>query len=231
MSDERLQQDITPAESYPGNTSPPPSAQSERPLQKKRIISIGRLERMIDNLKPDEELFAGKRFLRALLAERGVKGVLHFLKKAAKALAEQDGLDLAYDFDDTERRLFHSTRLNLLNRRNFLETIGWGVPGVLCLVNGVAKIGDKIVSAAGGHTEKNHEKEEKPHRGNLFHTISESVEQLGGIEYTLIGAALVNEAIEKWIENKLEHVADAVGELGKKIAAHERRRQASQHGK
>lgn len=183
-------------------------------------ISHAEMVEMIARLKPDREVYAGRQFLKKLLEKRGVEGVLKFHKRAIAALDKQDGLDLYYDFDADEKSVFRRTYLRLWARREFLNTLGWGIPGALSLSAGTLDILGKI---AGPTTPE----ETKPANNN-FETAAQHVHQLLPYGEVLIGAALMNEAKEKWVEIKLEQIADALDLLTDQIKAREA---SQQHGR
>ncbi len=173
---------------------------------------------MIDALAPTSEMHTGKKLLRGILKVRGVDGLLDYIKKTVKILDEEDGLKKRH-FDDMELQLFKKVRLNLMTRRNFLETVGWGGPAVYALAQGslqsLSKGYDFIQWLEGKQTSATKETEEG---GNPFDHASRATEhRFGVVEYLLIGAALLNEAAEKWLEIKLEQVALAVDELDNEL--------------
>lgn len=166
------------------------------------------LLRLIDKLEPKKEMFAGIQFLRLLLKEQGVDGCMGFLDKATKALSEKDGLDLAFDFTKSEKALFDRAVINFMTRRNFLHTAGWAIPGAVTFAHAGVSIADKIMSA----------KQEQPKQSSLLKQTERMMEHyLLPPSELLIGAALMNEGYEKYLEIKLEQIADAVSELSDKI--------------
>lgn len=166
------------------------------------------LLRLIDNLEPKKEMYAGIRFLRMLLKEQGVNECMLFLDKATKALREEDGLDLAFDFTKSEKALFDRASMNFLTRRNFLSTIGWAVPGAVTSMHATANIVDKLIS----------NNAEKPlHNSAINQSLYMMEHYLLPPSELLIGAALMNEGYEKHLEIKLEQIADAVSELSDKV--------------
>ncbi|MDE3060281.1 MAG: hypothetical protein KGJ06_04660 [Pseudomonadota bacterium] len=177
--------------------------------------SESRLAAMIDALAPSSEMHTGKRLLREILKARGVEGVLEYVKKTVKILDEEDGLKL-HHFDPQELQFFKKIRLNLMTRRNFLETAGWGGPAIYALSQGTFKAlgkGYDFIQWLEGKSPPAQEHAVEDSK-NPFDRLSERTEHhLGVLEYLLIGAALLNEAAEKWLEIKLEQVARAVDEL------------------
>jgi hypothetical protein len=204
------------------STHQQPSTAATQPIDKPVELTRERLEEMISDLHPKREVASGIRFLMGLLKEKGVKGVLGFVAKASNSLIKSDGLDLAYDFAPLEKEIFNKSRLNIMDRRNFLRTAGWIIPGAISLTNGAAKFGDqatRIFSSSEASHNDQKLKESTPERNVFEHTSNFIEKNLIGLEYSLIGAALINEGLEKWIEIKLEQVADAVVQLDEGVKA------------
>lgn len=166
------------------------------------------LLKLIDRLEPEKEMFAGIRFLRTLLQDHGVEACTAFLDKATKALSEEDGLDLAFDFTPIEKAIFDSVQINYLSRRNFLQTAGWSIPGAVTFSHAGTSIAEKIMNQPVSAP--------KPH-SRIAQTQAIIENYLLPPSELLIGAALMNEGYEKSLEIKLEQIADAVSELSEKI--------------
>ncbi len=165
---------------------------------------------VIDSLKPKDQLYAGIRFLKLLLKRRGVAAVVECVEHISNELDKKEKLQ-DYDLEGYED-IFKDSRLNVHSRRNFLHTLGWGIPGAIVTVNGLAKFGDMVVSS--GHEES---AEPADPQSNTFRRVDHWIhDNMGAVEYTIIGAALLNECVEKWRELKLEQVANAVSELVEK---------------
>jgi hypothetical protein len=171
------------------------------------VLGTEQLLALISQIHPEREVYAGKRFLKALAEKHGADACMSFVAKAVKALDEEDGLDLAFDFTPVEKRLFDRVALNVWNRRNFLQTLGWGIPGAVTAVHASLQMADQLTSS-------------EPDPVNLHSAIHKAEHVVG--KYLLppselmIGAALMNEAHEKYLAIKLEQVADAVSELADK---------------
>lgn len=163
---------------------------------------------MIEHLEPKKEMYAGIRFLHKLLEERGVEECVSFLDKATKALSEEDGLDLAFDFTAEEKAIFDRAAINFLTRRNFLHTAGWAIPGMVTFSHAGVSIAHKLMDGSDRQPTymSGVEKAEKM----IEHYVLPPSE-------LLIGAALMNEGYEKYLEIKLEQIADAVSQLADQI--------------
>ncbi len=170
-------------------------------------ISEERMRELIARLHPDRELYSGRQFFKKLQERHGVNGVLSFIEKASNALDKQDGLDLHFDFDEAERAVFKRTYLNFISRKEFLNTIAWGVPGAIFGAYGIAGTLEQISNP----------EEPKPSDSAAGKTKNFIDAYLYPPAEILIGAALVNESYEKMLEIKLEQIADAVDVLGEKI--------------
>ncbi|MFZ4541849.1 MAG: hypothetical protein ACOYNL_08605 [Rickettsiales bacterium] len=71
------------------------------------------LRKMISHLRPDRELYSGRKFFEKLLEFGGPEAVLRFVDKAQVALDKKGGgLDLYYDFDSLERDAFNKSRID-----------------------------------------------------------------------------------------------------------------------
>ncbi|MFO0388101.1 MAG: hypothetical protein ACK502_00055 [Alphaproteobacteria bacterium] len=169
---------------------------------------------VIDSLKPKNQLYAGIRFLKILLKRRGVGAVVECVEKIHKILDEEGKLQ-DYDLEGYED-IFKDSRLNVHSRRNFLHTLGWGIPGAIVTVNGLAKLGDLVVSSVQEKTpdDETPAPPQPEPKSNVFRGVDHWIhDNLGPVEYTIIGAALLNECVEKWKEIKLEQVANAIAEM------------------
>jgi hypothetical protein len=101
------------------------------PVYRKEVsqLSVEEMQHVISGLSPRQEMHSGVRFLTLMLQEKGVQGVVDFVEKGHKILDEEGKL-LDYDFvTETEKRLLKGSRPNMLDRRTFLHTAGWGVAG------------------------------------------------------------------------------------------------------
>jgi hypothetical protein len=139
--------------------------------------------------------------------------VLDFIERSKTALLTQADLDLHYNFDAVEREVFRSTYLKVWSRREFLNTFGWGVPGAVFTAYGMASLAEQAhdVSTRGSALPQNFSSMHAARQWKERILLAEPAAE------TLIGAALINEAFEKWDEIKLEQIADAVDVLGTKL--------------
>jgi hypothetical protein len=185
-------------------------------LDQKKLgeLTKGEMHLVINNLKPKAQLHTGIRFLNILLERRGVKAVIECVEKIHRVL-DNEGKLLDYDLEGYED-IFRSAHLNVMTRRNFLHTLGWGIPGAITTVGGIAKILDQTVTSVSDNhpsTQTSARNEET----NPFRKTHEWIDHnLAGAEYTIIGLALMNECVEKWKEIKLEQVANAIAEVAEK---------------
>lgn len=168
-----------------------------------------RLKKLISYLRPDRELYSGRKFFEVLLEYAGVEGVMRFVRKANQALSDKGELDLYFDFDDVEREAFAKTRLNYMTRRGFCGVFAVGAAGAVFGATGAAGLtrqGKELLTG------------QRPRAYQPTDDTVEKVEQFIQKECyptaeVLIGAALLNEAYDKRMEIKLEQIADAVAEL------------------
>ncbi|MDX2113849.1 MAG: hypothetical protein SFW63_09000 [Alphaproteobacteria bacterium] len=172
------------------------------------------LEDVIKNLRPKSEVYTGITFLKKLLDSKGPEGVLDFVKRASVALDEEGSLDLAFNFNDVEREIFKESRPNM-SRRNFLHTIGYAVPGAVFGAYGAASLGNRAIKKITG--EKSDDTPPTSRRNFLGLVKDVTGEIPMDIANLFIGAALINEGYEKWVEIKLEQIADAVSLLDERI--------------
>jgi len=166
---------------------------------------------MIDRLAPQNAVFAGKQFFHKLLKEKGVDGFNAFLEKATTALDSAKTLDLNLDFDDSELRLFHHCRPNIMTRRHFLYTVGLRTSGEVFFWQGVVDMLEKswLAKEAQGHTA--HAPQTEPEQTTPLSGPRDVLhETLGPPAEALIGAALVQEAKDKWVEMKLSQITKSV---------------------
>ncbi len=163
------------------------------------------LDEILENLHEPQEKFAGIHFLRTLLkSKNGVSKVADFLSRANELLDKASAQELQVCFKPEEKKIFKTfkCRPNLLDPENFLHTVGWGVPGAICLMTGSAAAADLVMRAYTGKSETL--------AGKMKHAIHD---YLGPIEGILIGGALVNEALEKFHELKIGQISDATAQL------------------
>lgn len=175
------------------------------------------VEQMIERLRSDrkhrEPTFAGRQFFERLLEKRGVEGVVIFLAKASEALDKADGLDLELNFDETELTLFKQCWPNLMERRTFLLSGGCvltgGAFGALGAVGTTRDALETVDALRGIPAPKKHA---DPHDRYPWLTWAEDVisKHINPPAEVLIGAVLIQEGVDKWVELKLEQVADSV---------------------
>ena len=166
------------------------------------------LRHMIVNLRPDREMYAGKRFLLSLLDSRGVSGVDKFSNKALKALSEEGSLDIPHDFDVVEKEIFRKAALRMWNRKEFLTTMAWTIPGAILAVK--TPIDIAVIATDAAPTDPN-----DPHA--TLHRTHDVMKWLSLASDIPLAAALVYEGIRHDREMRLEHIADAVSELADRI--------------
>ena len=100
------------------------------------------LEAMIGRLRPDDEFYSGRVFFQYLLHDSGGKEVKKFLKEAA---AKKPGsLDTYLHFNEAALRAYKKTPVRVWSRREFLNTFGWGMGGVISMAAGAAFTADNI---------------------------------------------------------------------------------------
>ncbi len=179
---------------------------SNDPLYSKRLreLSVQEMRRVIRGLSPKDEMHAGVRFLDLMLEEKGVDGVVEFVQKGHKILDEEGKL-LDYDFvSDFEKRLLKRSHPNVLDRRTFLHTVGWGVAGGVGVPYYSSDIASKIWAR---FVDRNSQ------ASNVFARTHDWIGRyLVPPAEVLISASLVNEMVVNWRETKLEEVSNAVAE-------------------
>lgn len=173
-----------------------------------------KLSEMIDHLRPDKELFSGRKFFERLIEYKSVEEVIAFVNKASAALDKQDGLDLYFDFDPVEKEVFHRTRLRMMSRREFLGVSAVGIAGGVFFTTGTIGAVKQVMNLAFGEDSQGAAPAPETQMNKMEEFIRTQIYPTGEL---LIGAALVNEAYEKSLELKLEQIADAVEMLGDKL--------------
>ena len=193
---------------------------SPEPSQPVKHVDRDFLEGVITNLRPRSEVYTGITFLKKLLDSKGAEGVLDFVKRASVALDEEGSLDLAFDFNNVEKEIFKESRPNM-SRRNFLHTIGYAVPGAVFGAYGAASIGDRVIKKLSGDKSQD---ETPTSRRNFLGAAKDVTGELPmDIANLFIGAALINEGYEKWIEIKLEQIAGAVSLMDERIKTEQKK--------
>lgn len=175
-------------------------------------ISKDRLSELISHLRPDRELYSGRKFFETLLAYAGKEGVVAFIEKASKALSDKGELDLYFDFSDVEREAFNKARINYMSRRGFLGVFAVGGAGAVFGATGVTGLARQAKEAIRPREKSSDASSEHP-----VDTAEHFVKQFYPTAEVLIGGALLNEAWDKRLEIKLEQIADAVAELDVKL--------------
>jgi hypothetical protein len=178
------------------------------------------LRDMIAHLRPDREMYAGKKFLLALLDSRGVTGVDVFTNKALKALSVGDGLDLPHHFDEVEKEIFKKAALRMWNRKEFLTTMAWSIPGVVLAIKTPLDI---TVLA----TEKSSLDADTPSSDSKLNKAHHIVKNISLLSDIPLAAALVYEGVRHDREMRLEHIADAVSELSDRITEEQKHQKNS----
>ncbi len=179
---------------------------SNDPLYSKHLreLSIDEMRQVIRSLSPKDEMHAGVRFLMLMLEEKGVEGVVEFVEKGHKILDEEGKL-LDYDFvSGLEKRLLRRSHPNVLDRRTFLHTVGWGVAGGVGVPYYSSDIAAKLWTRFVDRNSQVDNFFARTHDwiGRYFVPPAE----------VLISASLVNEMVVNWRETKLEEVSNAVAE-------------------
>lgn len=177
-------------------------------------ITREKLSEMIDHLRPDKELFSGRKFFERLIEYKSVEEVIAFVNKASAALDKQDGLDLYFDFDPVEKEVFDRTRLRMMSRREFLGVSAVGIAGGVFFTTGTIGAVKQVMNLAFGKEAQGSAPAPETQMDKMEEFIRTQIYPTGEL---LIGAALVNEAYEKSLELKLEQIADAVEMLGDKL--------------
>jgi hypothetical protein len=181
------------------------------------------LRHMIENLRPDREMYAGKKFLLALLDSQGVDGVETFTNKALKALSEGDGLDIPHHFNVVEKEIFKKAALHIWKRREFLTTFAWSIPGAVLMVKTPFDI-----AALTKRMEKSSSQEADENNFDKAHHVVENISLITEIP---LAAALIYEGIRHDREMRLEHIADAVTELADRIQQESRNKKNQKSGR
>lgn len=166
------------------------------------------LRDLIKSITPHDETYFGKKFLFSLIDQKGLYATIQFIQKAKKAIEDEDGLDLDFNFDPDERRIFWKTSLNYMKRDEFLEVFGWAIPGVFYFgVKGIFK----------GLLTLHHRKEPEPNATPAEKAYHE-IEQYGDpVVEILIGAALTYTGFKNRKIMGLEQIRDTINEISKQI--------------
>jgi hypothetical protein len=190
---------------------------SRKPLGELTAVEM---KQLIESLRPKEDMHAGVRFLLVLLEEEGPQAVIRFVDKMA-AILDKEGKLLNYDFQDRENDILKGkTSPSLVSRRTFLRSTAWTASGAVFAAHGAAglidQIGGYIHQATKAPLGKDDTAKEAIQRRSaakhVYDFIGDHVMNTANI---LVGAALINEGVEKWREAKLEQVANAVAEIAK----------------
>lgn len=174
------------------------------------LPSKEKLAELISHLRPDAELYSGRKFFAKLLEYKGVEGVVEFIDKASKALSDKGELDLYFDFDSVDQEAFRKSRVNYMSRRGFLGVVAVGVPGAVFATTGVTG----LVRQARDLSQTQISVSPSDPIDAIEHFVHKQLYPVGEL---LIGAALINEAYEKALAIKIEQIADAVTELDLKM--------------
>jgi len=175
----------------------------------------GELRHMIENLRPDREMYAGKNFLLGILNSRGVGGLDKTTNKLSKALSENGELDIPHDFDVVEKEIFKKTALRLWHRKEFLTTIAWSIPGAILALKTPLDIHAVATDNEPSNPDDPHATVHKTHNVMKFLSLASEIP---------LAAALVYEGIRHDREMRLEHIADAVSELTDRIKQEQQRK-------
>lgn len=179
-------------------------------------LSKDELRQVINTLRPDRRMNAGRMFFRNLLESDGVEGVYAFLQKAQVALDKQGELEL-FDFSEEngERAAFHGAREKLLTRRFVAGILFEGFGGAALAGYGLLGMGDQATRAA--RNEPLVDPEYKGRNGfeHAKHRLDETVMPSA---YAAIGSGMVYLAGKNYYTHRLSDVENAVQRLADKIA-------------
>jgi hypothetical protein len=176
------------------------------------------MKELILSLRPKEDMHAGVRFLLVLLEEKSTQGVIDFVSKMS-AILDKEGKLLDYDFDGREKEILKGKAAPpIISRRTFLRSTAWTASGAVFAAHGalglVDQLGGYIDKATAPTLGKEETQTEKIQRRAAIKSAYDFIgTHLMNTANILVGAALVNEGVEKWREAKLEQVANAIAEL------------------
>jgi hypothetical protein len=179
-------------------------------LEQKTLGELSKedLANVIRSLTPDEDMHQGIKFLTKLLEQTDEKTLIAFVERMAVILAKE-GRFYEYDFTPDEQKILKSCLPDLLNRRQALTNIGYGLGGIALTALGVVNIADNFDPAIRDERAIEAKKQGAFKTGLKRWAVPVFAE-------TALGVAIMNEVVKDWRIMKLEHVANAVAELAKK---------------
>lgn len=168
------------------------------------------LQAMIRGLRPDRELYSGRRFFEKLLHYHGVDGVMSFVERAQKALSEEGELDLYFNFNDKERELFQKVGIKSFTRRSFFGVSMSGFSGAVFAGHGGLQLLDKLER----NDWSSRTVAEAPTMVQKGLRVTNDIYPFAEVA---IGGTLIYEGGKNKFEEKLEQIADAVSVLAEKL--------------
>ena len=180
-----------------------------------------RLSEIINTLRPDGRMNAGRVFFQRLLLSDGVDGVYAFLEKARVALDKQGELEL-FDFSEEngERDAFNKAREKTMTRRFMLGVLGEGFGGAALGAYGGLGVGHQATQLVRGEPLTDPAYHGKDGFDHTRHRLDETVMPTA---YTAIGAGMVYMAGKNYYMHRLSDVANAVERLGEKLSREQQR--------
>lgn len=179
-----------------------------------RNVDYTQMKQFIEGLRPDSELFSGRKFFQSLLKRKGLAGVLDFIERAVKALDEQSELDPFYNFTSAEREIFNHIAVKLWSRRAMLSLIPGAyfvaVEGALG-AEGMARTGNEIATG-----------EDLPPHSRNGRLVRDMLHYSSGAAIAIVVGNEMHELVRNW---KLEQVGDAVHELHQQLPPHQQTRE------
>ncbi len=166
------------------------------------------LASVIRSLKPDGDMHQGIKFLTKLLDQTDEKTLIAFVERMAVVLAKE-GRFYEYDFTPDEQKILKSCLPDLINRRQALTNLGYGIGGTVLTTLGIVNITDNFDAAT-----RDERTIEAKKQGAFKTALKRWAVPI--FAETALGIAIVNEVVKDWRIMKLEHVANAVAELAKK---------------
>jgi hypothetical protein len=174
------------------------------------------LRQIINTLRPDKRMNAGRKFFLYLLESDGVDGVYAFLDKARGLLDKSGELEID-DFDDEngERKAFERAREKTMTRRFVLGVIGEAFGGAALGTYGALGMADQATKLA-----QRESLIDTGYRGeNGFdHARHRLDETIMPTAYTAIGSGMVYLAGKNYHTHRLSDIENAVQRLCERIA-------------
>lgn len=187
-------------------------------------ISHERLKELINGLRPDRDLYAGRQFFLRLLDYHGVDGVLSFVGRANVVLDKESDLEL-HDLNKEEREVFDRTYLKSYSRRAVFGVAAAGLGGAYLATSGVLGVAGQAEKLATG---KPLVKEgELAGTGPIDRAHKLFDQTAGPIAYTAIGSEMMHYAYENWMKYRLAEISNAVDKLATKLEKEQKQKPAS----